>query len=59
LAGVCVIVLPHVIAPSYPVGGAAPRELLVEFIIASLAATAVFWMVLGAASGWLYPRVGR
>ena len=59
LAGVCVIVLPHAIAPSHPVGGAAPRELLVEFTIASLAATAVFWIVLGAASGWLYPRLGR
>ena len=59
LAGVCVVVLPHVIAPSHPVGGAAPRESLVEFTIASLAATAVFWVVLGAASGWLYPRLGR
>jgi len=59
LAGLCVIVLPHVIAPSFPVGGAAPRELLVEFTIASLAATAAFWIVLGAASGWLYPRLSR
>jgi cobalt transporter subunit CbtA len=59
LAGVCVIVLPHVIAPSHPAGGVAPRDLLVEFTIASLAATAVFWIVLGAASGWLYPRLSR
>jgi cobalt transporter subunit CbtA len=59
LAGLCVIVLPQVIAPSHPIGGAAPHALLVEFIIASLAATAVFWMVLGAASGWLYPRLSR
>lgn len=59
LAGVCVIVLPHVIAPSHPVGGTAPRDLLIEFTIASLAATALFWIVLGAASGWLYPRLSR
>jgi predicted cobalt transporter CbtA len=59
LAGLGLLVLPHVIAPSHPVGGAAPRELLVEFTIASLAASAVFWIVLGATSGWLYPRVSR
>ena len=59
LAGLGVLVLPHLAAPSHPVAGTAPRELLVEFTIASLAATAVFWTVLGAASGWLYPRLGR
>lgn len=59
LGGLCLVVLPHVIGPHHPVGGTAPPALLAEFTVASLAATAVFWIVLGAASGWLYRRTAR
>lgn len=59
LGGLCLVVLPHVIGPHHPVGGTAPPELQTEFTVASLAATAVFWIVLGAASGWLYQRTAR
>ncbi len=55
--GVAVMVLPHIIgAPKPPLGGVVPTELNAEFAAASLATMAMFWVVLGAVSGWYYSR---
>ena len=59
LGGLALIVLPHALGPHHPAGGTAPPALEAAFTIASLAATAVFWIVLGGASGWLYRRTAR
>ena len=58
LAGLGLVILPHAFPRLHPVShaGAAPPELARDFATMSLIATAVFWLVLGAASGWLYPR---
>lgn len=53
--GIAIMVLPHAIsAPKAPLGGVVPTELNAEFAAASLATMALFWVVLGALSGWLY-----
>jgi len=55
-----VMVLPHVIgAPKPPLGGVVPTELNAEFAAASLATMAMFWIVLGALSGWFYGRQSK
>ena len=55
--GTAILVLPHAIgAPHAPLGGVVPTELNAEFAAASLATMAMFWVVLGAVSGWLYGR---
>lgn len=56
LLGVFLLGVPHLIGapqPAFP-GGAAPAELARAFIVASAAANAVFWLALGALSGWFY-----
>jgi cobalt transporter subunit CbtA len=56
--GVVVLVAPHVIgAPHTSETGGVPAELAAQFVVASLAAAAVFWVVLGAVSGWLHRRL--
>jgi cobalt transporter subunit CbtA len=58
--GIVIMVLPHVIgAPKPPLGGVVPTELNAEFAAASLATMAMFWAVLGAASGWFYGRKSK
>jgi cobalt transporter subunit CbtA len=54
-----VMALPHLIgAPeSSEDGGSVPAELAREFVISSLATTALFWITLGTTSGWLYRRL--
>jgi len=55
--GVAILVLPHIIgAPKAPLGGVVPTELNAEFAAASLATMAMFWVVLGGLSGWIYSR---
>lgn len=58
LLGVVTIALPHVLgAPKTHVLGTSPVEHLARpFIFASLAAALVFWLLLGALSGWLQRR---
>lgn len=57
LAGLAVMAAPHIIgAPNPPLGGIVPTELNAAFAAASLAVMAMFWVVLGAASGWLYNK---
>ena len=57
--GAIVLVLPHVVgAPGLEDhGGAVPQDLIEAFWVASLAATALFWLVLGGLAGFLYPRL--
>jgi cobalt transporter subunit CbtA len=57
ILGVVVLALPHIIgAPHAPVGGIVPTELNAQFAASSLATMALFWIVLGATSGWFYGR---
>ena len=60
-AALCLLVLPHVIgAPQPPaMDGSTPPELAARFAATSLVTTAVFWIVLGISSAWLYERLGR
>ena len=61
IAGIVLIALPHVVGAPHPHGYAsgAPAELAGHFAAASLVVTAVFWAVLGAASGSAYERLSR
>ena len=59
--GVLLIVAPH--AYGAPHAGfysdGPPAELAAHFAVASLVSVALFWMMLGAASGWAWERVNR
>lgn len=56
-AGILLIVLPHLVgAPQAEGHGAVPGEMGAAFAAASLAASAVFWVVLGTVSGWAQQR---
>ncbi|MBI3452030.1 MAG: CbtA family protein [Rhodospirillales bacterium] len=62
--GLLLLVLPHAIGAPHPVldsaaGPRVPAELAARFAIASLVAAAAFWLVVGAASGWLQRRADR
>lgn len=61
LAALVLIVLPHILSAPRPAahGGSVPPELAAEFVIASLATAAAFWLVLGALAGAVYRRLGR
>jgi cobalt transporter subunit CbtA len=60
LAGLALIVVPHAVGAPQAVepGGAAPAELQHQFIMASLVANGMFWIVLGAATGYFFERFG-
>ncbi len=60
-AGAVVLALPHLIGAPHPheIGGPVPPELAAEFTAASLATSALFWLVLGALCGGIYARLGR
>ena len=56
--GAAVLIAPHAIgAPHTHETGSVPGELAAQFVAASLLAAAVFWVVLGAVSGWLHRRL--
>lgn len=56
--GLVVLVIPHVVGAPRPADvGAVPAELAAEFVVASLLAAAMFWLVLGGVSGWLHRRM--
>lgn len=57
-AGVALIVLPHLAGAPQPLGHASdvPAALAAAFAAASIGASAVFWLVLGTATGWLLGR---
>jgi cobalt transporter subunit CbtA len=57
-AAVALLVLPHAIgAPDGGSGGSVPPELVARFVTNSLAATGLFWLVLGGAVGGIYRRL--
>lgn len=58
IAALVLLLAPHAIgAPhAHDAGGTAPPELAAQFIAASLMTSAVFWAVLGTATGWLWGR---
>ncbi|MEZ5690398.1 MAG: CbtA family protein [Rickettsiales bacterium] len=52
-----IIAIPHMIgAPQAPLGGIVPTELNAQFAAASIGSMALFWLALGAVSGWLYGK---
>jgi cobalt transporter subunit CbtA len=61
VAGIGLIALPHLVGAPQPEAFAstAPAELAGHFAAASLVVTAVFWAVLGFASGAFYERLAR
>jgi len=61
LAGPVLVLLPHLFGAPQPAihGALAPAALQAEFVIASLSASAVMWLVLGAVSGFLFDRFDR
>lgn len=53
--------LPHALGAPHPPELAPPpypEGLGTEFVLASLATSLIFWLLLGAFSGWLYRRLG-
>lgn len=57
ILGISLLAAPHIIgAPQAVLGGSVPPELNAQFAAASLGVSAIFWLVLGAASGWLYGK---
>lgn len=58
VAGVALIVLPHLIGAPQPDvhSSAAPAELAHRFIVAATVTSLLFWMCLGASTGYLYRR---
>jgi cobalt transporter subunit CbtA len=60
VVGVVLLVLPHIIGAPQDLGagGSVPPELAAQFVVASIAIAAMFWLVLGGVSSWLYQRLG-
>jgi cobalt transporter subunit CbtA len=59
-SGVVAIALPHLIGAPHPEiveASALPAAIAARFVAASLVTSAVFWVVLGGLSGWLYRRL--
>ncbi len=59
--GIALIVLPHIVgAPESPsLEAAYPAVLAGEFVTASLAVSALLWLLAGLASGWLHQRLSQ
>lgn len=59
IVGVALIVAPHVLGAPMPEvhGGLAPDALVSQFITATAIANGVFWLALGAATGFLYHKL--
>lgn len=60
-AGIVLIAVPHIIGAPHPPAYAstAPAELAGHFVAASLVVSAVFWALLGSASGAVYQRIAQ
>ena len=58
VVGFALIVLPHLIgAPGHEIHpGGVPAELAAQFAAATLVVTGLFWLVLGALTGYFYRR---
>lgn len=58
ILAVILLSLPHIIGAPEPnaIGGTVPAELNAAFAAASLGVAAIFWVTLGAISGWFYGR---
>jgi predicted cobalt transporter CbtA len=57
IGGVVCIALPHAIGAPAAIGDTVvPVQLVRQFMIASLAANAVFWLTLGVIGGLIYDR---
>ncbi len=61
VAGCILMALPHVIGAPQPAEHAslAPEELGREFVVASLLASFLFWIVLGGCAGFFHHRFSR
>ena len=61
LAGVALLVAPHVYGAPQPAayGGTAPESLAHEFRVAATVTSLMFWIVLGAAAGYLHALAKR
>jgi cobalt transporter subunit CbtA len=58
--GIALLIVPHLIgAPQQAARFGPPPELAQAFILWSGLAAAVFWLVLGASSAWLFARLDR
>ncbi|MEM7464326.1 MAG: CbtA family protein [Pseudomonadota bacterium] len=57
-AGLVLIVAPHIYGAPHPdtIESAVPANLAAEFATATMVASALFWLVLGGALGWLLAR---
>jgi cobalt transporter subunit CbtA len=55
------LILPYAIGAPQPreIGGQVPAGLAAEFVVATILAAGLFWLLLGAVTGWLYHRLGR
>lgn len=60
-AGIALIVLPHIIGAPQPeaYGSQVPAELASAFVAATLVVNALFWLLLGGASGFFFQRLAR
>jgi cobalt transporter subunit CbtA len=57
LAGLACLAAPHLVgAPAASGSGVVPAGLVRQFILASLSASAVFWLTLGVVGGYFYRR---
>jgi cobalt transporter subunit CbtA len=58
--GAALIALPHLVGPPHATGaaGGVPPELAAQFVSASIVTAGLFWLALGATSGWLFRRLG-
>ncbi len=61
IAGAVLIAAPHIVGAPHPreIGGAPPPESAAMFVIASLFAAVVLWVVLGGVGGYLYDRFAK
>ena len=59
IAGGALILVPHLVgAPGHEIGpGPLPAELASQFAVATLVITGLFWMLLGALTGYFYRRL--
>ena len=60
VAGALLLAVPHVVGAPHPEvhGGSAPQELADAFVAASAVANAIFWLILGASSAWIFTKLG-
>jgi cobalt transporter subunit CbtA len=58
-AGALLLLVPHIIGAPHPdtQGGSAPQALADAFVMATAVANAIFWLVLGASSAWIFAKL--